>query len=83
MAAMTIRNLDDAAKERLRIRAAGHGRSMEAEARIIIEDAVADDREADGLLLAVLDRFGHLGGVELEPELPRRSTPPRAPDLTT
>ena len=33
MAALTIRNLDPAIKERLRIRAAEHGHSMEAEAR--------------------------------------------------
>ena len=32
MASITIRNLDDKVKTRLRIRAAGHGRSMEEEA---------------------------------------------------
>ncbi|HEX8629074.1 MAG TPA: Arc family DNA-binding protein [Catenuloplanes sp.] len=31
MAAVSIRDLDDAVKEKLRIRAARHGRSMEAE----------------------------------------------------
>ena len=36
MASLTIRNLDDAAKERLRIRAAQNGRSMEEEARILL-----------------------------------------------
>ncbi|MFC4624345.1 bifunctional phosphopantothenoylcysteine decarboxylase/phosphopantothenate--cysteine ligase CoaBC [Daeguia caeni] len=36
MASITIRNLDDAAKERLRIRAAQNGRSMEEEARILL-----------------------------------------------
>ncbi|MGK2878430.1 MAG: FitA-like ribbon-helix-helix domain-containing protein [Solirubrobacterales bacterium] len=41
MAAITIRDLDDAAKERLRVRAAMNGRSMEAEARTLIEDAVS------------------------------------------
>ncbi|MFT4049820.1 MAG: plasmid stabilization protein [Solirubrobacterales bacterium] len=40
MAAITIRNLDDDAKHRLRVRAARHGRSMEAEARSILEAAV-------------------------------------------
>lgn len=41
MAAITIRDLDDAAKERLRVRAAMNGRSMEAEARSLLEDAVS------------------------------------------
>jgi hypothetical protein len=33
MAAVSIRNLDDTVRERLRVRAAAHGRSMEAEIR--------------------------------------------------
>lgn len=36
MASITIRNLDDAAKERLRMRAAQNGRSMEEEARLLL-----------------------------------------------
>ena len=36
MAAVTVRNLDDQVKERLRIRAAVHGRSMESEVRAIL-----------------------------------------------
>ncbi len=36
MASITIRNLDDDAKERLRVRAAQNGRSMEEEARILL-----------------------------------------------
>ena len=34
MAMLTIRNLEPALKERLRVRAAQHARSMEAEARV-------------------------------------------------
>ena len=48
MATLTIRNVDAAVKERLRVRAARHGRSMEAEARTILSDAVAaepDERD--------------------------------------
>ena len=37
---LTIRNLDDAVKQRLRVRAAQHQRSMEAEAREILAAAV-------------------------------------------
>lgn len=42
MASITIRNLNPDAKERLRVRAAGNGRSMESEARELLESAVAD-----------------------------------------
>ena len=40
MASITIRNLDDEVKTRLRVRAAGNGRSMEEEARQILRKAV-------------------------------------------
>ena len=41
MASITIRNLDDDVKTRLRMRAASHSRSMEEEARVILRDAVS------------------------------------------
>ena len=72
MASITIRNLDDEVKARLRLRAAGHGRSMEAEARSIIREAVESERGPTDLAAAVRSRFAPLGGVELE-------TPERAP----
>ena len=40
MASLTIRNIDDTIKERLRVRAAMHGHSMEEEARVILKTAV-------------------------------------------
>ena len=40
MATLTIRNLEDPVKERLRVRAALNGRSMEEEARDILRKAV-------------------------------------------
>ncbi len=79
MAAVTIRNLDDRVKERLRIRAASNGRSMESEIRAILADAVGDPAEGDDLFSTLLDRFGRIGGVELD--LPERATPTRAADL--
>lgn len=79
MAALTVRDLDDDVKQRLRVRAAQHGRSMEAEARAILVEAVRDQEESDNLLVTIMDRFGAVGGVELE--LPPRSTPARAADL--
>ncbi len=39
MAQLVVRRLDDEVKERLRARARKHGRSLEAEARTILEDA--------------------------------------------
>jgi len=79
MSAVSIRNLDDRVKERLRVRAARHGRSMEAEMRAILTAAVTEPAEERGLLHAIRNRFGQLGGVELE--IPPRSTRPRAAEL--
>lgn len=45
MAVMTIRNLDDDVRDRLRVRAAEHGRSMEAEIRAILTEAVSSSAE--------------------------------------
>jgi plasmid stability protein len=42
MGTLTIRDLDDAVKDRLRVRAATNGRSMEAEARAILAAAVGE-----------------------------------------
>ena len=79
LSALSIRNLDDGVKERLRIRAARHGRSMEAEVRAILTDAVAEPGESPDLFRTLMDRFGELGGVELD--LPSRATRPRAAEF--
>ena len=81
MAAVSIRNLDDNVRERLRVRAAANGRSMEAEMRAILVDAVRDPGGEDGLLGTLLARFADLGGVDLD--IPSRSAPPRAADFRT
>ncbi len=81
MAALSVRDLDDRVRERLRIRAAQHGRSMEAEIRAILTAAVSDTSGDVGLAQALLSRFGELGGVDLE--LPPRTTAPRAADLAS
>lgn len=39
---LTIRNLDEPVKQKLRVQAASHGRSMEAEARMILTLAMQD-----------------------------------------
>jgi plasmid stability protein len=48
MATLTIRNVDAAVKARLRVRAARHGHSMEAEARTILSEAVAAESDEPG-----------------------------------
>lgn len=80
MAALSIRNLDQSVKHGLELRAARHGRSMEAEVRAILTEAVRESPESAGLFTALLDRFGMLGGVDLE--LPGRADPARAADFT-
>jgi antitoxin FitA len=80
MASLSIRGLDDGVRERLRVRAARHGRSMEAEIREILVEAVREESASDGLFTTLLDRFEKLGGVELE--LPARAAGPRAADLS-
>ncbi len=81
LAAISVRNVDDHVKERLRIRAARHGRSMESEIRAILVEAVREPNDSKGLFQTMLDRFGEIGGVELE--LPPRTTPVRAADLSS
>ncbi len=79
MAAVSIRDLDDEVRERLKVRAAQHGRSMEAEIRAILTDAVSPPADSTGLAQALLSRFGDLGGVDLE--LPARTQALRAADV--
>jgi len=77
MAAITIRNLDDALKSRLRIQAAVHGRSMEDEARDILRSALnREPSRRANLADSICARFAAIGGVELG-EIPRE--PMRAP----
>ncbi|MHB1537898.1 MAG: FitA-like ribbon-helix-helix domain-containing protein [Solirubrobacteraceae bacterium] len=76
MASISIRNLDDGVRDRLRVRAARHGRSMEAEIRRILSRAADEPQPAEGLFATLIERFAEVGGVELE--LPERSTSTRA-----
>jgi plasmid stability protein len=79
MATLTIRGLDEDVKTRLRVSAARHGRSMEAEARAILVDALPPRRQVGGLGSRMHARFAAIGGAELD--IPRRSELPRAADL--
>jgi plasmid stability protein len=79
MASLLIRDLDDEVKARLRVQAAEHGRSMEAEARAILASAVSGRRPPRRLGSYIRDQFAGLGGVELQ--LPTRDEAARAADV--
>ncbi len=67
MASITIRKLPENTKRRLRIRAARNGRSMEQEARDLLEASLAQpDPEPVNIGEAIRRRFAPLGGVDLK-----------------
>lgn len=77
MASITIRNLDEEVKAKLRVRAATNGRSMEEEARIILRDAVEEEASQKGLGTKLNELFKPFRGVNLEipPREPMREPP--------
>ncbi len=72
MGSITIRNLTDEQKQLLREQAARHGRSMEAEARSILKEALlgTTGRPRRNLLKEIRDIVEPVGGIEL-PEIKR------------
>ena len=76
MASITIRNLDDDIKQRLRVRAAEHGRSMEEEARDILRRVMSDAAPPRDLAAAIRSRVST--GARADIELPARE-PMREP----
>lgn len=75
MASVTIRNLSDETHRALRVRAAAHGRSTEAEIRDILDQATRPaERVKLGSLLAQIGR--EAGGVELNIERDQTPTKP-------
>jgi antitoxin FitA len=61
MAQLVVRKIDDDVKERLRQRAARHGRSMEEEVRVILSEAVAEDAPStEGLGTRIARNFAWL-----------------------
>lgn len=66
MAVLTVRNLPDEVHRALRLRAAQHGRSTEAEIRAILAEAVEQpDRVKVGTLLASLSREAGLTNADV------------------
>jgi antitoxin FitA len=80
MASNTIRNLDDNLKRKLHGCAAHRNRSMEGEARDILQTAFAQEpAETRNLADAIRELVEPLGGVELE--LPPRGPMQEPPDF--
>jgi plasmid stability protein len=79
LSSITIRNLDPALKERLRVRAAEHGHSMEAEVRRILQSVLKGQSRppAANLYDRIRARVDPLGGIDLElpPREPTRDPP--------
>jgi plasmid stability protein len=75
MATLTIRGLDPVTHARLRVEAARHGRSMEAEVRAILHEQLMQSSGERGLGSRIAARFrGIEGDLELSDrsnELPR------------
>jgi plasmid stability protein len=77
MAQVIVRNLKDSVKKKLQRRAARHGRSMEAEIRDILDDAVKDDdKPRRGLGTEIAELFK---GIELEEPIPNMEVNLRIP----
>jgi plasmid stability protein len=80
MPAVTIRNLSDETHRALRVRAAHHGRSTEAEIRDIIEAAVRpSERVKLGSLLAAIGRDAELSNSDVEALQQNRDKVPAEP----
>ncbi len=81
MAAISVRDLDDGVTAKLKVRAARHGRSMEAEVRSILTSAVLDaEDQGPNLAQAMRQRFTTVDGSEVQ--IPARQDMPRAADLS-
>jgi plasmid stability protein len=76
MSMLTVRNLDPEVKERLRRRAAAHGRSMEAEVRHILTVATQSEEPPSDIVSAIMRNFGD---IEITLELPDRAAAQQRP----
>jgi antitoxin FitA len=79
MASITIRNLDDETKQRLRLRAAMHGRSMEEEARDILRRVTTEGTAPRNLANAIRSRLAPAERADID--LPAREAMRPPPTL--
>lgn len=80
MTAITIRRLPEGVKQRLRMRAAENGRSMEAEARDILVSALVEPRVDVSWVDILAEAGDRAGRPDLIEQLPPRS-PARVPEF--
>lgn len=66
MASITIHNLDDAVKTKLRIRAADQGRSIEEEARMILTQAIYREDDLTNPAQAAREKLAAMGLSETD-----------------
>ena len=66
MASITIRNLEDAVKQRLRVRAAEHGHTKEEEARNILRQVMAEATPPRDLAAAIRARVAPSARIDLD-----------------
>ncbi len=78
MATLTIRGVDEQTRAQLRVLAARHGRSMEAEVRALLQDAVSVPETPVGLGSRIHARFA---GERVGIAPPPRTDLPRAADV--
>ena len=76
MTMLTVRDLDPHVKDKLRLRAARHGRSMEAEVRQILTVAVEVGDEPVDLVSSIRE---HFAGAPVQLELPDRNAEQQRP----
>jgi plasmid stability protein len=76
MASLSVRKLDNSVYDKLRLRAAKHGVSMEEEARRILSQAVSAPEKISAVFLKY---FGDKNGVNLD--IPDQRTPHEAMDF--
>ena len=74
MASITIRNLDNDLKQRLRLRAAEHGHSMEEEVRDILRRVMAESAAPRNLAASIRARISPSDRIDLD--LPEREPMP-------
>jgi plasmid stability protein len=79
MATLTIRNLDERVKALLRVEAARHGRSMEEEVRVILQNALTGTANVTGFGSRVHERFASLADKGVT--IPDRTEQPRAAEF--
>jgi len=75
MSTLTVRNIEPAIKDKLRLMAAVHGHSMAQEVRSILRQAMTQVARPSGLGSRIHARFATMGDVALP--LPERSDLPR------